>query len=128
MKKELEDKLIKEFPKIFQDTEKPPNQSNMAFGCECGDGWFGIIQFLCRMLQNSTDRENQPQIVASQIKEKFGELRFYVNSSSDKQNEMILYTETLSHYVCESCGTTNNVETLNINNWLSTRCKECLEK
>lgn len=42
--------------------------------------------------------------VASQIKEKFGGLRFYVNGATDKHWNYIHFAESMSYKICEECG------------------------
>jgi hypothetical protein len=42
--------------------------------------------------------------VASQIKEKFGGLRFYVNGATDKHWSYISFAESMSYSTCEECG------------------------
>lgn len=64
-----------------------------------------------------------PQVVASQVKEKFGGLRFYVEGSSKEQHAVISFAETLSYYVCETCGSTKNIG--HTTGWITTLCEEC---
>jgi hypothetical protein len=52
MKNELEEMLIKKYPKLFAETKLPASQSCMAFGIECSDGWFPIINSMCGLIQN----------------------------------------------------------------------------
>lgn len=42
--------------------------------------------------------------VASQIKEKFGGLRFYVNGATEKHWNYITFAESMSYKTCEVCG------------------------
>lgn len=42
--------------------------------------------------------------IAVQVKEKFGGLRFYVNSATDKQWSYINFAESMSCRTCEECG------------------------
>ena len=103
-----------------------PQESCMAWGIECGDGWYWLINELCKMLQWDIDNNEQPQIVAAQVKEKFGGLRFYINSGTDKQYAMINFAESMSYGICEICGTTENVG--QTEGWISSLCKKCAEK
>lgn len=64
-----------------------------------------------------------PQIVAAQVKEKFGGLRFYVNGASDRQYAIIHWAESLSYGICEKCGSTKNIGSTQ--GWLRTLCEEC---
>jgi len=73
-------------------------------GLECDAGWVGLISVLCDELQNATDRMGAPQIETMQVKEKFGELRFYVRLSSDYQDGLIDLACEMSAKTCEQCG------------------------
>jgi len=46
----------------------------MGWGIQCDDGWFNLLSVLCERLQYLTDRDGSPQLVASQVKEKWGGL------------------------------------------------------
>lgn len=60
-----------------------------------------------------------PQVVAVQVKEKFGTLRFYVDGGDDYTDGVIAMAEALSGRTCEECGAPG---TTNSGGWLSTRC------
>ena len=117
MKKKLQDKLFKKHPNIFRQKDLPPQQSCMCFGIECGDGWYGIIDFLCKRLRENGGCE------AVQVKEKYGGLRFYVNGANNRQYDIISEIECLSYYICEHCGSPFDVA--QTKGWISTLCGEC---
>ena len=104
MKIELDELLCTRYPLIFADRNRSITESCMGFGFSCGYGWFTLIDTLCARLQFETDRNGAPQVVASQVKEKFGGLRFYVRSATDEQSGMIDMAEALSAHICEVCG------------------------
>jgi hypothetical protein len=65
---------------------------------------------------------------ATQVKEKFGGLRFYVTGTSDKNWALIRNAEQKSYAVCEETGSEVEVGTWN-NGWVRTMCrKEALRK
>jgi len=118
MTPELKKQLVEKYPKIFK----------MVGGLDVGDGWYWLLDQLCRELQYNTDKNNHPQIVAVQVKEKFGVLRFYVNGGIDEQYVIIHFAENLSFSICEFCGTTKDVSRLTKNGWMNTLCSSCREK
>ncbi len=126
MKPELEKQLVEKYPKIFQMVGSTPQESCMAWGLAVGDGWYWIIDQLCKQLQWSTDNNNQPQIVAAQVKEKFSGLRFYIDSGTDAQYEVIHFAESLTYGICEYCGSTEDVG--QTSGWIKTMCAKCAEK
>ncbi len=136
MKPELENKLFEKYPKIFKQKDLPMSQTCMCWGIATGNGWFKLINQLCSQLQWNTDRNNYPQVEATQVKEKFGTLRFYYSATPVKENEhterqfgvidgMVSFAEALSGEICEHCGSTEEVT--QTKGWISTFCKKCLE-
>ena len=87
------------------------------------DGWYTLIDELCGQLQRMTDREGAPQVVAQQIKEKLGGLRFYVGTAHVSQHALIRFAEDLSYRICETCGATGQLLATE-RHWLLTRCPE----
>ena len=130
---ELDEKLCTKYPKIFINRQGDMRTTAMCWGFECGDGWYNIIDRLCSYLQFHTDHNNRPlqdsniypypQIIASQIKEKYGGLRFYVESATDRQYDVISFVETLSEHICEQCGSMNHIG--NTQGWIRTLCQNC---
>jgi hypothetical protein len=66
-----------------------------------------------------------PQVVAVQVKEKFGSLRFYVDGGDDYTAGMIRLAESISASMCESCGIPSKVK--NNDGWLSNMCPVCVD-
>lgn len=105
MKKELDDLLCQRYPLIFAERHLSMKETCMYWGFTCGDGWFDLIDSLCERLQFWTDHNGAPQVVASQVKEKWGELCFYPRgAASEKQWGMIEMAEAMSARICEQCG------------------------
>jgi hypothetical protein len=77
MDKKKEQKLLEEFPDIFRDYyEKDITQSCMPWGICCGNGWYDLLRLLCLEI-TILSRDKNIQVIADQVKEKFGGLRFY---------------------------------------------------
>jgi len=57
--------------------------------------------------------------VATQVKEKFGGLRFYVDGSTDKHDNYISFAESMSYQTCEKCGAPGKIYT---DGWHRTLC------
>ncbi len=131
MKKELDEALCKKYPKIFKDRHGDPKQTLMCFGFECGDGWYKILDALCGNIQHYTDWNNQnhakgykqykevPQLVAVQIKEKFGGLRFYYEGGDDQIYGMVRMAESWAAVTCEECGAPGESRS---GGWIKTLC------
>tara|TARA_R110000868_G_scaffold123702_2_gene327312 strand:+ start:859 stop:1260 length:402 start_codon:yes stop_codon:yes gene_type:complete len=66
---------------------------------EIGNGWFGLVKELIeKCIELGWNKQT------CQIKEKFGGLRFYINSASDEVFEAINEAEEKSYKVCEVTG------------------------
>ena len=65
------------------------------------------------------DEEATKVPVASQVKEKFGGLRFYVQAATDKHYQYITFAESMSYRTCEECGNPGKTYT---DGWHMTLC------
>lgn len=108
MKPELDKKLCEKYPKIFVDRHAPMQVTAMCWGFECGDGWYPILDELCSKVQEECDLTGE-QIKATQVKEKFGTLRFYTDYTSDKIRDLIEEAAKKSAETCERCGNPGKV-------------------
>ena len=127
--------LRKKYPKIFKDSEyqKEPLE---FWGIECDDGWFELIDTLCNRIQSHVDWRSKDvqdaeqlenlQVIAQQIKEKFGGLRFYVTGGDDITEAFISFAETMSYKICETCGQPGRQQ--DDRGWIHTSCDPCFEK
>lgn len=66
--------------------------------------------------------EPVPQVVAVQVKEKFGGLRFYYNGGDDVVRGIVRMAEAMSYDTCEQCGAPGKLT--NNKGWYYTACKE----
>lgn len=126
MREELSNILRERYPLIFAvsriDTDTADAMPTVfsLWGFECGNGWFDLIDVLCAGLQRAT-RHGAPQVVAAQVKEKFGALRFSVSGADAQQRAMIELAEMMSGRLCELCG--NPGQTISTG-WMRTRCPD----
>ncbi len=73
--------MTKEVEQILQDKYSFMRQSDMGtiydeHGCQCGDGWFVLLDQTCAKIQEVYDSAGkEPDIQISQIKEKLGTLK-----------------------------------------------------
>ncbi len=143
MNEELQEKLFKRYPKIFKQKDLPADQTCMCWGIDVGDGWYTLLDILCRDIQNHIDQmkrmhdhqkakldpestalENYPyveQVEAVQVKEKFGGLRFYYQGGDDYIRGLVDMTESMSYRTCELCGKPGRNTK---GGWINTFCPE----
>ena len=83
---------------------------------ECGNGWFPIIKDLITdLIELGWDKQT------FQVKEKFGALRFYINTGSDEIFKKIHSYENQSYEICETCGEKGE---LRLVGWYKTLCNK----
>ena len=59
MRPELDEKLCKDYPKIFANRNGDMTTTAMCWGFECGDGWYHIIDVLCANIQHHVDQKRK---------------------------------------------------------------------
>ena len=72
--------FMSRFPILFQNRKLSMQETCMCWGIECPLGWYHILEQLCTVLEfhNLEFTKNYGiAIIADQVKEKFGTLRFY---------------------------------------------------
>ena len=123
MRKTLEQKLVKKYPKLFRHYKGDPALTCMAWGCAHSDGWYDILDNLCE------DLSEFKGLVLAQVKEKFGRLTVYVNGTTDENWEEVhgLINDAAldSSETCEDCGKPGKIRT---GAWLITLCDDCEER
>ena len=71
--------IVKKYPNLFRDYGGDMMQTGMAWGFECGKGWLPLIDEIGRQLIKI---DVEKHVVADQVKERFGELRFYYHTEN----------------------------------------------
>lgn len=105
--------------------EKYPKMFAQPYGGFAVDkGWWPILQALCSNIQHYLNWKNKesevvPQVVVTQIKEKFGGLRFYYDGGDDRVQGMVAMAEAWADKSCEECGAPG---TSGGRGWLKTLC------
>lgn len=130
MNAELQDKLYKEYPKLFRQKDLPMTQTSMCWGVCTGDGWYNILEVLCYQIQSHVDKKQKenpefPQVEFVQVKEKFGGLRVYTNGADDVVYSLINYAAGMSGCTCEDCGSPGRNRSYR--GWFITHCDSCSE-
>jgi hypothetical protein len=114
---DLDKKLVEAFPKLYSKRGGSMQETCMYWGFECGDGWFQLLWDASEKLEALNNAGQN--IKASQVKEKFGTLRFYINGGDEKADEIISAAEDRSAVTCEGCGEPGK---LRGKYWLYTAC------
>lgn len=109
MRQELDDLLCRRYPDIFRDRHGDRAETSMCWGFCCGDGWFALIDELCAEISHQVKAGKMPPVVATQVKQKSGYLRFYIRDhfNSDINPEalqLIDLAQKKAELTCEECG------------------------
>lgn len=104
MDQELEEKLVKKYPNLYQRYGGDMTKTCMHWGFAHSNGWYKLIDELSAHLEPLG-------IIAEQVKQKFGGLRFYVDYPkhlTDEQRNKVRKIkneyEQKSYEICEVCG------------------------
>lgn len=116
-------------------TKKYPNLYRMNTFIECGPGWFPLLDDLSKglelmilelKLQQGKDileiEEDSELPCVTQVKEKYGSLRFYMSEFTDNMEELIEKAEKKSSETCEGCGKKGRVVS---ECWHNCVCEDC---
>jgi len=126
MRKELDEALCAKYPEIFRDRNGDMRETAMCWGFDCGDGWYNIIDGVCALVENHNSNQklnNLPKVefVATQVKEKYGTLRFYYYGGDNYIDGVVAMAEFLSGVTCETCGAPGKTRG---SGWVRTLCDE----
>lgn len=132
MKEELQLKLVEKYPKILRDFRGDPKTTCMAWGIDTGSGWYDLLDDCMNKMQHFCDLcskdGREVQVIANQIKEKFGGLRFYItvygaNDIEDKIiDDIISSAERKAVNTCELTG--ENGTLCHRGSWYKTLCRK----
>jgi len=128
MNLEYENKLAGEFPFMHRNSEalKQNYISDLygAFGFECGDGWYELLQEMCVEIAKAyTNQSVEIDFKPLQIKEKYGTLRVYFATSEEMYKpiqKIIDKYKKKSETICEECGQLGMMR--NDLNWIRVLC------
>jgi len=147
-------KLLADFPRLYRDHSKPMSETCMCWGFSCGDGWYDLLHKLSADIETASasaglDRDSDGWPRATQVKEKFGTLRFYVDVTAPPKVEdlevdqatapsgfiafrpvasvkairdLVETAEAASATICEECGAPGS---LRQGGWWHTYCDAC---
>jgi len=124
---QLERQIIRRYAYMFpkQDISQP--FTPIVFGFEVGSGWCDLLENLFDIVARI---DSNKTVVLDQVKEKFGQLRWYFHHEghiSNRDSELIYWVvnaaEDQSGLICEECGEQGKIITLGT--WMYCRCKKC---
>jgi len=134
MHDKLDKKLCQDFPLLYADRNGDVHTTCLVWGFSCDDGWYQLLYDLSSKLEPLIqkfidEKKYDPDVYepscnwwprATQVKEKFGSLRFYMSYATSEMHQLIEEAENLSQVTCERCGQPGK---LTGKNWLQCLCE-----
>lgn len=133
----LQVRLYNTYPKFFAQKNLNICES-MSVGIDCGNGWYNLIEQLCSVIQHHINNaelkhnnlswwrrilKTSPEpFKATQVKEKFGGLRFNYNGGDDFISGVVDMAESMSYHICDICGSEGKCGSRGNSNWIVARC------
>jgi hypothetical protein len=115
----------------YMEKTHPKMFSGQYGGFAIGPGWWHVVEMLCKNIQSYTDwkakmadqfpekHQPVPQVVVTQIKEKFGGLRFYYDGGDSHISGLVTMAEEWAASTCEVCSAPG---TRRGGGWIKTLC------
>ncbi|MGO9377768.1 MAG: helix-turn-helix transcriptional regulator, partial [Dissulfurispiraceae bacterium] len=100
------------------------------FRSKCGLGWEPIVKDLLNKIGKEVKKSKLSNFRVLQIKEKFGDLCFYVSGSNDAIYELIYVAAKKASVTCEDCGNPAEKRVISdiVHPWYRTQCSKCFTK
>jgi hypothetical protein len=121
MRSDLDDALVRDFPCLYRGRHGDSSVTRMCDGFP-GDGWEPLIRRMSEKLEPFCAATG---LHASQVKEKVGALRVYLNPRGPLPDEVRAAIGTSvqdSQRTCEGCGAAGQPRKLR---WHRTLCADC---
>ena len=117
MKQELVGRLFNKYPSLFKRKDLSLHETCMCWGIECGDGWYNLLNDMCKQIIESNSNTE-----FEQIKVKYGTLRVYAVATDPIVDSIISKAEHRSASTCDVCGERGKI---NDGPWYRVRCESC---
>jgi hypothetical protein len=109
---------------LFQSKYPTLFREHPRSGFSLPDGWDKLVHGLCFILEHkimNLPEEIRGEVYCSQVKEKFGGLRFYMNQETPYISGAIALAENMSFHICERCGEKGSRRS---GGWVVTLCEK----
>lgn len=114
--------LFEKYPHAFLNNRNTDYSEDPSYRFECAEGWADLMEPIFAYLHEMNTKHPEDLISISQIKEKFGTLRFYTSGSTEKLSALIDAAEQKSSITCEVCGKAGSLD--NSRHWIQTLCEQ----
>lgn len=104
--------------------EGSPKTPHELFGIDVHKGWRPLVEPIIERIQELNEQGSAIEIL--QIKEKFGDLEFYVQNATQEICDMIKTAQKQAGHICEQCGKPAE-KVVSTDRWCYTLCPDCLK-
>lgn len=86
-------------PEKLLDRQGDPANTAMCWDFQCGDGWFTLLDDLCVEISRQVSAGTIPPVVATQVKEKSGYIRFRIRDGLNHEALSPLFPDTIQKFI-----------------------------
>lgn len=121
---------------LYKEKDLPMDKTCMCWGFECPDSWFNLLKQLTIALEYYNNQyKDDLEIVAHQVKTKFGSLRFYYDVIYKTENNLNNISEIIDNYINKAeeeswniCCKCENKASLTSVGWVDRYCEKCVSE
>lgn len=95
--------------------------SRHGLSFECSGGWRFLLGDLLQRIAATLTNEEKQDFQVTQVKEKFGTLRFYTYAGNERVDALVESAEHASEITCDVCAGRGRLRN---SGWVSVRCDE----
>ena len=114
--------IMKRYPELFR-----PGTGPMRDGFLCSPGWYPLLHRLFSDIDDIRRDDDLTGIRVSQVKQKLGELRVYVQRGNERVSDRIRQAEAEAVVSCEGCGGPSP-GIRSVGGYVTNACDPCLNK
>jgi hypothetical protein len=143
-KEEFDKYMCEKYPNQFAQRHKPKQVTCMCWGFRIGKGWYPILDELCNQLDH-IEKASGLITEFTQIKEKFGTVRFYWDCKASEAivksptstthtyistwcniiGDIVSAAERRTYNTCAECGEDYYHERIVVGGWYYDLCEKC---
>ncbi len=117
-------RIMQAWPEVYGPGPWPVSGTLLGWGFGCDRGWCPLLERLSADLAAITREDGLTGFRVQQVKERFGELRFYCSDGNDRSDARITLAEHEAATTCEACGL-RPARLRDQAGWLATQCDRC---
>lgn len=118
--------IMQRYPGLF-GTGPWTKNGRMGYGFQCDKGWYPLLERLFDDLDAIRREDDLTGIKVTQVKQKLGSLRVYVQRGNDRVHERLRQAEAEALETCEiGGGASPGIRS--IGGFLTNACDKCLEQ